>query len=390
MLFEVEVYNPYSFIFISRFVVSNSLPVLTLVLPGMLPTVNHADDLAPFKHSRWHLTGLAQALCWETSRQVLASDKDSHEYFRSLAAQRWMAEQFGLTPNQDGALPLAPYQLLGNSPEQRADLTTFSGDQFDGILQCVHIHAARDHLVLTDPAALEITAEEELALLKAAAESFAEWGDVQNTTEPGMWRVRSKHIQDLSCSAPECAFGRNIDRWMPEGKHARLWRRVQNEIQMIWFNHPVNEKRAEQGLLPINSIWLHGVGQWQSLKKPPFQIFGDVDWLKGLVLSSSGKIHQSVTPDLITQKHDESSCFWIKDAGKWIHSDNPLETLLILDQTWIEGAMSALSAGYWGQLRLILSNDFKCVEINVESPKKWQFWKKPYQNAFFNLIKSGV
>src|SRR5690606_13433915 len=31
-----------------------------------------------------------------------------------------------------------------------------------------------------------------------------------------------------------------------------------NEIQVVWFDHPVNQQRQHQGLPPINGLWLFG------------------------------------------------------------------------------------------------------------------------------------
>ena len=38
----------------------------------------------------------------------------------------------------------------------------------------------------------------------------------------------------------------------------RPWRRLLNEIQMAWYEHPVNEARAQRGLPPVNALWLYG------------------------------------------------------------------------------------------------------------------------------------
>ena len=73
-------------------------------------------------------------------------------------------------------------------------------------------------------------------------------------------------------------MGRNIDVYLPRNTsdggskdekakdermvgdntvdNARLWRRIATEIEMTWFNHPVNEARQNEGKLPVNSLWL--------------------------------------------------------------------------------------------------------------------------------------
>jgi hypothetical protein len=49
-----------------------------------------------------------------------------------------------------------------------------------------------------------------------------------------------------------------LSDWWPQEDSLREWRRLLNEIQMVWHEHPVNLARAERGEVPINSLWLFG------------------------------------------------------------------------------------------------------------------------------------
>src|SRR5690606_29208261 len=42
-----------------------------------------------------------------------------------------------------------------------------------------------------------------------------------------------------------------------------------NEVQMLWFDHPVNQARYQQGLVPINSLWLFGGARAEQLAAAP-------------------------------------------------------------------------------------------------------------------------
>jgi hypothetical protein len=46
----------------------------------------------------------------------------------------------------------------------------------------------------------------------------------------------------------------------PQGADARRLRSVLNELQMLLFEHPVNQAREARGELPVNSLWLWGGG----------------------------------------------------------------------------------------------------------------------------------
>jgi len=133
-------------------------------------------------------------------------------------------------------------------------------------LELVHIHAARDHLVLTNPSILEITLEESEALYESVKDILAEISPTLYRPHhlPGKWFIGAEKLASLSTVHSAQAEGRNIDVWMPIDNEtvglARQWRKWQNEIQMIWFDHPVNRARQASGLLSINSVWISGIG----------------------------------------------------------------------------------------------------------------------------------
>ena len=76
------------------------------------------------------------------------------------------------------------------------------------------------------------------------------------------WYVSGEALGSLA-GASRCArAGRNIEIWLPHeartGERSRARMKLQNEVQMAWFEHPLNVEREARGLPAINSIWLHG------------------------------------------------------------------------------------------------------------------------------------
>src|SRR5690606_4093503 len=65
----------------------------------------------------------------------------------------------------------------------------------------------------------------------------------------------------------------------PEG---RPWRRLVNELQMLWFDHPVNQAREARGLRPVNSVWLYGGGRPAQLSSAPALDTGSLRVVRGL------------------------------------------------------------------------------------------------------------
>ena len=170
----------------------------------------------------------------------------------------------------DRGLPYEKFLLGPKNSSAPLELSTLESQlerhQSIARLELVHIHAARDHLVLTNPSILEITPEESNALFESIKDILAEISSViyRPNALPGKWFIEANKLSSLSTVHTAQAEGRNIDTWMPADTDtpgvARQWRKWQNEIQMIWFDHPVNQARQEQGQLSINSIWISGIG----------------------------------------------------------------------------------------------------------------------------------
>ncbi len=140
-----------------------------------------------------------------------------------------------------------------------------------------HFVIAHDHLRLADPRGLCITIAEARALVDAIEPVLSEAGWRLDPIEPATlthWLVHRDDGLDLSGAAIERAIGDNVAAWQPRASGSSKsggiddgsddaaldWRRCSNEIQMLWFGHPVNEAREERGLPAINTLWLSGNG----------------------------------------------------------------------------------------------------------------------------------
>ena len=58
-----------------------------------------------------------------------------------------------------------------------------------------------------------------------------------------------------------------MDDWIPRQDAAKLLRRLQNEMQMLLYTHPVNNAREAARVPTVNAFWLSGTGaldaDWQ-------------------------------------------------------------------------------------------------------------------------------
>lgn len=82
---------------------------------------------------------------------------------------------------------------------------------------------------------------------------------------------------------PTDAMGVDLLACLPRGDAARSWRRLFNEAQVLLHAHPVNALRVAAGKLPVNALWLWGVGALPGAAATSLALVAsDDDVLRGL------------------------------------------------------------------------------------------------------------
>jgi hypothetical protein len=189
---------------------------------------------------------------------LLATLSPPHERAWALAAG-W--------PAKDGCLPWA-----ARAAAERGLAANSATDGWAFINLC-NWHVSNGQVTLGDPAYLQIDEITDVTLFKAIQSFFVEDGIALHPYKPGQWLAQSPLLADLPTASLDRVIGRNIDPWLV-GSHvaadalspaAKLLRRLQNEMQMLLYTHPVNEGRG----LTINSFWVHGTGALPSEASEP-------------------------------------------------------------------------------------------------------------------------
>lgn len=219
--------------------------------------IPHASALSPAcAHTLSHLAlpHLAALLARLDAGALTPGD----EYSLNPPHERALAQALGLQ-GEDGALPWAARAAAqdGLSPEDRAW----------GLLTPVHWSVGRDHVTLGDPAALALDEAESRALFDAVRELFESEGFALAWGSPLRWYAAHDSLAGLPCASIDRVIGRNVDLWLQTDTRrfpaAKLIRRLQNEVQMLLYTHPLTDAREARGLLPVNSFWLSGCGRHQ-------------------------------------------------------------------------------------------------------------------------------
>jgi hypothetical protein len=85
------------------------------------------------------------------------------------------------------------------------------------------------------------------------------------------WLATGAPLADLPCASLARAQGQSINAFFPDAGQSPAQTqlaRLQAEVQMLLYTHPLNDTRAAQGLPAVNSLWIDGAGQLDHMSTP--------------------------------------------------------------------------------------------------------------------------
>lgn len=177
----------------------------------------------------------------------------------SMPHERVLARECGIEA-ADGCIPWAAWQAAQSG--HRAE-----GAAWAWITPC-HWEVGQDHIAMSHPRQLALSAEESQALLAAMQPWFEEDGIALEYEAPTRWVARGEVFRGFASASLDRVIGRIVGPWLPQGPEARSIRRLQQEMQMLLYTHPINEERARRGLKPVNSFWVSGTGALAGSQAP--------------------------------------------------------------------------------------------------------------------------
>lgn len=180
--------------------------------------------------------------------------------------QRLGTDAFSLNPPHEQALAAAlgwPHGADDALPfaARQAAALGLDASQPWALLTPVHLHVGTEQVSLTAPAALQLDAAASQAVFDAVHHLFASEGFTLHLATPSQWLATHPLFNGLATASLDRVTGRNVDPWLPDHRSARLLRRLQNEVQMLLYTHPLNDAREAAGLPTVNSVWFSGCGR---------------------------------------------------------------------------------------------------------------------------------
>lgn len=330
---------------------------ITLVLPFALPPPELASDLIRALEA----PALAGLLSRATSESFPIDDA-----LRNLPHEAWLARTLGLSASGQSAFAAAAMRGLGLDP----------GNDSWFIINPAHVEIARTHLLMWDMRQLRLSESQSKALFETARPVFDDAGKTLVFGNAHTWFMRAGEWATLQTTSPDSTIGMNLTDSLPVGPAAVEFRRLQNEVQMLWFEHPANTEREEHGLPVVNSFWLWGQSDGAATvpATPLLAISAAPPWMAALENCPAANLPNPFSGDATSSmliRADLAEAAIATDWSAWLSGMQRFEEALFAP------ALAAVRSGGNTQFRLVLSNRTSLKQFTTSKWAQRAFWRSP-------------
>ncbi|WP_396434490.1 hypothetical protein [Limnohabitans sp.] len=188
-----------------------------------------------------------QALLGQLQPQALLRDSPASWH---LPHERLLAQSLGWDP----AAPTLPWAAWHQA------LQGHDSPQAQSWMTPCHWQIGIGQVVMADPDHLHLSDTESQQLL-LAMQPFLQEDGLQATWHSALrWHIQGALLTGLATASLDRVIGQNVQLWTSEQAAARPLQRLQSEMQMLLYNHPVNDARESRRQHTVNAFWLHGAG----------------------------------------------------------------------------------------------------------------------------------
>lgn len=276
--------------------------------------------------------------------------------------------------------PAAALRLLGSGGQPGTDLWLCADP--------VHLHIEKGRMTFSGemPA---MTPEDIREIQAALAGHLAEAGAF-HVDERGCGYLRLKAPPGLRTVPPSAASGEGS--LLPQGEDAPLWRRLNNEAQMLLHALPLNARREEEKRPTLNSLWFWGAGDLPPRQPCTYdQVAGNHPLLAGLAAwaqqpltalpASAAGLLESPARSTLALIDTLQSPMRRFDAMDWA------ERLTGIERDWLQPLRQALRSGRLHSLRLTALGDEASLDVTLTRGAAWRFWRgaQPLHGLVYHL-----
>jgi len=238
----------------------------------------------------------------------------------------------------------------------------------------VHLRADRDRLLLFAGPALYPEAGDAAALAEAFNGLFREDG-LALVADGDNWLLGASERPGPDLPPLAAVAGQYLDTRLPSEAASAPWRRLLNEVQMLFHDHPVNRRREDAGLPAVNGLWFWGGGERPaSITLPADAVHGSHPLIRGL--ARLGGVQQLPPPEDLAELAAERDRLVVTDgaeqallggdAGDWLAALGRFEAVLA-------GPLMAGGQGDWAAVDL-LPGDGRHYRLDRRA--RWRLWRR--------------
>lgn len=271
-----------------------------------------------------------------------------------FAGEEIFCQQFGVVKQHDW--PLAALTRLG--------LGLPADGAYWMLASPVHFLLQRDSFLLAPPAPLVLAAEESEALRASLNRHFVDEGFELLSAGPAGWFMRLETPPALSTTVLDAAVGHDIAACLPQGKDAQRWRQLLNEMQMLLFEHEVNQAREARGEPAVNSLWIHGGGTLPEAGESIInKVYGGNGCLRGMALQAGVEHAAFAGLQAVLQQRQKDMLLQVSCRE--------------LEAGWSDVLWRALKNWRINQLELYFPWMGRTLRLGMQPADIWKFWRKP-------------
>ena len=239
-----------------------------------------------------------------------------------------------------------------------------------------HFQADRDTVNLFPASQLDISADEAAQLIDALNANFEDRGLVFSSGAAGRWYVRCDALELPQTTSIAVAQRGAVFEKLPRSTGKLSWKAIQNEAQMLFHSHAVNEQREASRRLTINGLWFWGEGvlpNQSTGSRPIGEVYGEMPLSNGLAKLTGTKTASLEQWGIDMDKSRANDKLLVLDALTAFHERGDMEgwrkAALALDAQIFTPLLALMRDGVIDEIILALprTRDSLLVTINGRS-----------------------
>lgn len=298
--------------------------------------------------------------------ETLLARADQHSEDTATGSS-WLCKRWGMTH---------PYSIAPVLAEYDGFDATGGGWMF---AEPVHLKPERDQLDLLAAGFLDLSAHETTELISALNAHFADRGLQFFAQTPARWYVRCAHSEIPVTHSPFAPRTGSLIDFQPRSAGKMDWRSLQNESQMLFFGHHVNEAREAIGKTTVSGVWFWGGGTMPALERPTYDCVA-ASLPFAIQLARKTRIDScalSLNEILSAQGNVLAildSCSGLTAAFDLLGWEREIERL---EHSWFEPLNAALLNGTVERLNLYVPDGTSTREFHItRANRHLRFWRR--------------